>query len=102
MLLKKYPFYSEFRTETDEYNLGHETTSVAVKCMLICLESFSEETIYALTKAIYENLGSIQEINAKAKYMSLESALSGIPSGLHPGARKYYEEKGIVIPEHLK
>ena len=102
ILLKKYPFYSAFTTEKDEYNLGHQTTSVAVKCMLICLDSFSEDSIYALTKAIYENLGSIQEINAKANYMSLESALSGIPSGLHAGARKYYEEKGIVIPEHLK
>ena len=102
ILLKKYPFYSAFTTETDDYNIGHPVTSVAVKCMLICLDSFSEDSIYALTKAIYENLGSIQEINAKAKYMKLESALSGIPSGLHPGARKYYEEKGIVIPDHLK
>ena len=102
MLLKQYPFYSAFTTETDEYNLGNPITSVAVKCMLICVDTFSEDTIYALTKAIYENLGSIKEINAKANYMSLESALSGIPSALHPGARKYYEEKGIVIPDHLK
>ena len=102
ILLNKYPFYSSFTTETDDYNLGHSVTSVAVKCMLICVDTFSEDSIYALTKAIYENLGSIQEINAKAKYMNLESALSGIPGGLHPGARKYYEEKGIVIPEHLK
>ncbi len=102
VLLKQYPFYSAFTTETDEYTLGHPITSVAVKCMLICLDTFSEDSIYALTKAIYENLGAIQEINAKANYMSLESALSGIPSALHPGARKYYEEKGIVIPDHLK
>ena len=102
VLVKQYPFYSAFTTATDDYNLGHPITSVAVKCMLICLDTFSEDSIYALTKAIYENLGAIQEINAKANYMSLESALSGIPSALHPGARKYYEEKGIVIPDHLK
>ncbi|MCR4818316.1 MAG: TAXI family TRAP transporter solute-binding subunit [Fretibacterium sp.] len=101
-LVKKYPFYSSFTTPSDEYNLGHPVTSVAVKCMLICLDSFSEDSIYALTKAIYENLPAIAEINAKAKFMSLEGALSGIPSGLHPGARKYYEEKGIAIPDYLK
>ena len=84
VLLKQYPFYSAFTTATDEYTLGHPITSVAVKCMLICLDTFSEDSIYALTKAIYENLGAIQEINAKANYMSLESALSGIPSALHP------------------
>ena len=101
ILLKKYPFYSAFTTESDEYNLGHSVTSVAVKCMLICLDSFSEDSIYALTKAIYENLSSLQEINTKANYMSLESALSGIPSALHPGARKYYKEKGLTIPDYL-
>ena len=102
MLIEKYPFYAAFTTQTDDYNLGHPTTSVAVKCMLICLDSFSEDDIYALTKAIYENLSSIQEINAKANYMNLESALSGVPSALHPGARKYYEEKGLTIPDYLK
>ncbi len=102
ILLEKYPFYSVFTPDTDEYNLGHPVTSVAVKSMMICLDSFSEDEIYALTKAIYENLSDIQEINAKANYMSLESALSGIPSNLHPGARRYYEEQGIEIPDYLK
>ncbi|MCC8060615.1 MAG: TAXI family TRAP transporter solute-binding subunit [Clostridiales bacterium] len=101
-LLNDYPFYASFTTETDEYNLGHSVTSVAVKSMLVCLDTFSEDEIYALTKAIYENLGDIQEINAKANYMSLEGALSGIPSDLHPGAAKYYTEQGIEIPDYLK
>lgn len=102
ILLEKYPFYSEFAPETDEYDLGHPIKSVAVKSMLVCLDTFTEDEIYALTKAIYENLADIQEINAKANYMTLESALSGIPSDLHPGARKYYEEQGVAIPDYLK
>ena len=102
ILLEKYPFYSEFAPETDEYDLGHPIKSVAVKSMLVCLDTFTEDEIYALTKAIYENLPDIQEINAKANYMSLDSALSGIPSDLHPGARKYYEEQGVTIPDYLK
>ena len=102
MLVEKYPFYSVFTTETDEYNLGHEITSVAVMSMMVCLDTFSEDEIYDLTKTIYENLSEIQEINAKAKYMSLEGALSGIPSDLHPGAARYYIEQGIEIPDYLK
>ena len=89
MLIEKYPFYSVFTTETDEYNLGHEITSVAVMSMMVCLDTFSEDEIYDLTKTIYENLSEIQEINAKGKYMSIEGALSGIPSDLHPGAARY-------------
>jgi len=34
--------------------------------------------------------------------MSLESALSGIPTNLHPGAARYYEEAGLTIPDYLK
>ena len=105
LLLEKYPFYSEFTTDissSDDYNLGHPVTSVAVKCMLVCADWFTEDEIYTLTKTIYENLDDIKEINAKANYMSLDSALSGIPSDLHPGAAKYYEEMGIEIPDYLK
>lgn len=101
-LLEQYPFYSSFTPETDEYNLGHPVTSVAVKCMMVCNDTFSDDEVYALTKAIYENLSSVQEINAKANYMSLDAALSGIPSDLHPGAMRYYEEQGLEIPDYLK
>lgn len=101
-LIEKYPYYSAFTTETDDYNLGHSVTSVAVKCMLVCLDTFSEDEIYDLTKTIYENLDDIKEINKKADYMSLEDAMSGIPSNLHPGAAKYYKEQGLTIPDYLQ
>ena len=101
-LLDEYPFYASFTTETDDYNLGHPVTSVAVKSMMVCLDTFTEDEVYTLTKAIYDNLDEIKALNAKANYMSLEGALSGIPSNLHPGARKFYEEKGIEIPDYLK
>lgn len=101
-LLEKYPFYSSFTPAEDAYTLGHVPTSVAVKCMLVCSSDFTDEAAYEIAKTIYENLPSILELNKKAAYMSLDSALSGIPSDLHPGARKYYEEKGLTIPSYLK
>ena len=102
ILTEQYPFYSAFDPEDNEYNLDHNLVSVAVKCMLVCSDTFTEDEIYTLTKALYENLEAIRTINAKANYVSLESALSGIPSNLHPGAAKYYAEQGIEIPDYLK
>ena len=102
ILTEQYPFYSVFTPDTNEYDLDHDLTSVAVKSMLVCSDTFSEDEIYTLVKTIYEHLDDIKEINAKANYMSLEDALSGIPSDLHPGAIKYYEEQGITIPDYLK
>jgi len=102
ILTEKYPFYSVFAPDDNQYDLDHELVSVAVKSMLVCLDSFTEDEVYALTKALYENLDDIREINAKANYLSLESALDGIPTNLHPGAIKYYEENGITVPDYLK
>ena len=102
ILTEKYPFYSAFDPEDNEYNLDHNLVSVAVTCMLVCSDKFTEDEIYALTKALYENLEDIRTINAKANYVSIESALSGLPSNLHPGAAKYYAEQGITIPDYLK
>ena len=102
ILTSQYPFYSVFAPTDNEYDLDHELKSVAVKCMLVCSDTFSEDEIYTLTKTIYENLEEIRTINAKANYVSLEDAMSGIPSNLHPGAIKYYEEQGLTVPDYLK
>ena len=102
ILTKEYPFYSVFQPTDNEYDLDHDLTSVAVKSMLICSDMFSDDEIYALTKAIYENLDAIREINAKANYVSLESCMDGIPMKLHPGAIRYYEEQGLTVADYLK
>lgn len=62
----------------------------------------SEDDVYALTKALYENLAFLGGIHAATKDMSLESAITGLPVALHPGAVRYYEEAGVTVPDHLK
>jgi len=61
-----------------------------------------EETVYKVTKAIWENLGEIQET---AQWMpstiNKESGLSLIAGRLHPGAARYYKEAGWTIPEPI-
>ncbi len=61
-----------------------------------------EETVYQVVKAFWEN---IDDAWALAPWMegnvNLESALSVIPGGLHPGAERYYREIGLDIPNAL-
>ncbi|WP_372425983.1 TAXI family TRAP transporter solute-binding subunit [Salinarimonas chemoclinalis] len=61
-----------------------------------------EETIYLITKAIYENLPFLQAIHPATNEMSLDNALAGLPLPLHPGALRYYEEAGLTIPDRLR
>lgn len=98
LLGEKYPFYAPFTTPDDQYNLGHPVTSVAVMSMLVVLNSISADDVYAMTSAIYDHLDEIRALNKKGNYMSLEGAFRGIPGNVHPGAARFYEEKGLKVP----
>ena len=60
-----------------------------------------EETVYKITKTIFENLPFLQAIHKATNAMALDKALAGLPVPLHPGAAKYFEEAGIEIPDSL-
>lgn len=60
-----------------------------------------EEVIYQLTKTIFENLEYLVGVHKAARFIQLDAALSGLPVPLHPGALKYYREKGLEIPDSL-
>ncbi|MGO3345165.1 MAG: TAXI family TRAP transporter solute-binding subunit [Marinomonas sp.] len=61
----------------------------------------SDDDVYQLTKALYENLGYLSAIHKATAVMSLEKAIAGLPVPLHPGAARYYQEQGIKIPSEL-
>ncbi|MBU0725034.1 MAG: TAXI family TRAP transporter solute-binding subunit [Alphaproteobacteria bacterium] len=60
-----------------------------------------EAHVYEITKTIFENLAFLNNIHAATKEVSLETAMSGLPVPLHPGAAKYYTEKGLKIAPAL-
>ena len=75
--------------------------TIAQPNLLVASSDLDEETVYKITKTIYENLPFLNNIHAATKAMSLQKAIAGMPMPLHPGAIKYYEEVGIKIPEKL-
>ncbi|USE67789.1 C4-dicarboxylate ABC transporter substrate-binding protein [Pseudoalteromonas maricaloris] len=76
--------------------------TIAQPNFLAAHKDMSEEDVYLLTKAIYENLVFLQTIHKATKAMAIEKALMGLPAKLHPGALKYYKEIGIAVPAHLQ
>lgn len=94
-LIDKYPFYGVDTIKEGTYGLANDVDSVAVLAMLVVQKDLPEDAVYNITKAIYENLDKIA--HAKAKEISLDKALDGIGFDLHPGAKKYYEEKGLEV-----
>jgi TRAP-type uncharacterized transport system substrate-binding protein len=51
---------------------------------------------------MFTYIGELRAAHARAEAISLEKALEGMPIPLHPGAVKYYKDKGITIPPELQ
>jgi TRAP transporter TAXI family solute receptor len=69
--------------------------AAAVVNYLVTHEGMKEETVYQMTKAVFENLPDLAAAHAAAKSIKLENALDGMPLPLHPGAARYLKEKGL-------
>jgi TRAP transporter TAXI family solute receptor len=63
---------------------------------LICGPSLSEDFMYKTTKAVFENLSFITSASANFKQTKLENVYKGMPIPVHPGAAKYFKEKGVT------
>ena len=68
----------------------------AVGNYLVTRADFPEASVYAATKAMFDSLPDLVASHQAAKEISLAHALDGMPVPLHPGAEKFYREKGLV------
>ncbi|MDK9722910.1 MAG: TAXI family TRAP transporter solute-binding subunit [Rhodospirillales bacterium] len=70
--------------------------TVSINNFLVTHQGVSDDTVYKMTKAVFENLPDLQAAHAAAKDIKLENAAKSMPVPLHPGAEKYYREKGLI------
>jgi TRAP transporter TAXI family solute receptor len=70
--------------------------TVAVQNFLVTHEGVPADTVYAMTKSMFDNLDQMTAAHAAAKAIDKAKAAAGMPVPLHPGAEKYYREAGIL------
>ncbi|WP_442599231.1 TAXI family TRAP transporter solute-binding subunit [Neobacillus sp. D3-1R] len=92
-LISKYPYYAKDEVPSGVYGLTDAVPTVAVLAMLVVRDDLSDDVVYDITKAIFENTNKIT--HAKGKLIKAEKALNGVGIDVHPGAQRYYDEKGI-------
>ncbi len=96
-LTQKYPFLAAVKVPANTYKgQTAEVSTVAVNAVLIAGSSLKEEMVYNLTKALFENQADLAAAHAKGKELNMKTAVTGVSIPFHPGAVKYYKEKGLM------
>lgn len=89
-LIAKYPYYAKDTVKAGTYGLANDTETVSVLAMLAVKKDLSDDVVYSMTKAIYDNSGKIS--HPKGAFIKAETGLQGISIDVHPGAQKYFDE----------
>ena len=97
-LMETSPYYTEYKIPANTYNgQTEDVTTVTVKATLIVSASATDDDVYAITKAIFDNIDDITAAHAKGAELSLENATEGMTAPFHKGAAKYFAEKGVTV-----
>jgi TRAP transporter TAXI family solute receptor len=97
LLRQKYPFYTQFPVPAGSYRgQSGEVKTVAVKATFVVSKKLTEDTVYQLTKNLFESRDAIVTAHAKGLELSTAYAVDGISVPFHPGAEKYFKEIGVL------
>ncbi|MCM3570544.1 TAXI family TRAP transporter solute-binding subunit [Neobacillus mesonae] len=102
MLIKKYPSYFPVTIPANTFkNQTQPVETVAVSNMLIGAADLSDDVVYQMLDTMYKNTDQLEKSFKGAGNMKPEEGINGITVPLHPGAVKYFKEKGVQIPDKL-
>ena len=73
-----------------------DVPTAAVVNYLVTSSAVSDDLAYQMTKRIFESLPELANAHAAGKEIKLEGAADGSPVPLHPGAIRFYKEKGLI------
>lgn len=73
-----------------------DVMAAAVPNYLVTRAGLSDDEVYQMTKTMFDSLDSLRAAHAAAKSIDLKTAGKNPPVPLHPGAAKFYKEKGVL------
>jgi hypothetical protein len=76
--------------------------TVGVPNVLVVSSEMNADTVYEITKAMFDNIAELRAVHPAANQTTVEFTLDATPVPLHPGAIRYFEEKGATIPDRLR
>ncbi|MBQ3654396.1 MAG: TAXI family TRAP transporter solute-binding subunit [Synergistaceae bacterium] len=96
-LLAESPYYSKNVISKNLYNTDDDVVTVAVGAVIIARDDVPEADVYNFLYGVFENIAEITAAHAKGAELNVGFAASYTAVPYHPGAVKYYSEKGMKV-----
>ena len=94
-----YPYFSQLAVPAGTYKgVDYESPSFQDSTLWVANSKVPEDVVYELLSIIYTDEGLAHMVGQKKtfKEMSIETGVNGIVTPLHPGAERFWKEKGIL------
>lgn len=88
--------YSKIVVPAATYGMDNDVIVLGVRNLVYCSPNLSEETVYQMTKALYENLDEVKAYHNALSSVTREGMTDVSGVKLHPGAERYYNEIGVI------
>ena len=95
-LVSSNPYYAKATIPGGMYsNNPNDTQTYGVLATLVTSTKVPDEVVYQLVKATFDNLEEFKKLHPAFGILKAEEMVkNGLSAPLHPGAEKYYKEKG--------
>jgi len=97
---KKYgPIYVKNKILSNAYpGEARDTSNVDVWNLIVVPEKADENLVYQITKTMFEKKDELVKVHKDASFLELANQMTGAsPIPFHPGAAKYFREKGVKM-----
>ncbi|HVF63606.1 MAG TPA: TAXI family TRAP transporter solute-binding subunit [Casimicrobiaceae bacterium] len=97
---KKYgPLYVKGTIPANSYaGQAQANGNIDVWNILVATDKMSDQMAYTIVKTLMEKKPELIAVHGEAKNIELKNQTMQLPMPMHPGAKKYFEEQGLKIP----
>jgi TRAP transporter TAXI family solute receptor len=96
---KEYPYFAKVTIPPNTYKgVDYEVNSFQDAALWVANKDVSEEAVYQMLSLIFTDEGLAHMVSQKKtfKSMSIQSGPTGVVTPFHPGAEKFWKEKGVM------
>ena len=96
-LMKKYPYMIPITLAKEMYKTDEPIKTFYTANVAVVRRELETDVVYRITKGLFDNIATIRASHPSVKDLDLASMVQGMPIPYHPGAVKYFKEKGLTI-----